>query len=419
MPTPHCNFVSLTRTNRQNAVDHAAYMNRSHLTDKTTGKHHNYSHKGICLYSEITLPVNPPPWLQSLEDNPQSLWTLVEATEIRKDAQIARKCTISLPQELTLQQNIRLAQHLAKEMFTKHGMVAHFAIHPPSSEGDHRNIHVHFQITMRRIGFNGFEKKERTWNLRSTLLKWREQWADIVNLHLERNGYSSRIDHRSLKKQGLAREPTIPLGPRDTYLERKGIRTRRGDINREIRVRNLKRAFPQSTYTNSSMQIDRMHTSPANTLPPQSNYYQDNFSSTRIDNSRIRTELMTQIQYSTAPPNSTLPSLLIRDQNQNITTITLPDALPILLRHHNPVIFPDQNGQSEQQRKWAQRLARDKREIAIRHIKHAIHFNRPILHEDLNKLNRQDLYGLIMHGPEHFRSPPKHNNTQRQIGFER
>ncbi|MGP5042413.1 MobA/MobL family protein, partial [Psychrobacter celer] len=61
---------------------------------------------------------------------------------------------------------------------------------------------------------------------------WREQWAKTANEHLRE--YGIEIDHRSLKDQGLEREPTIKMGVAASALERKGIKTDRGDINREV-----------------------------------------------------------------------------------------------------------------------------------------------------------------------------------------
>jgi hypothetical protein len=36
----------------------------------------------------------------------------------------------------------------------------------------------------------------------------------MQNKHLEKHGYSDRVDHRSLKEQGIVREPEKHLGPK-------------------------------------------------------------------------------------------------------------------------------------------------------------------------------------------------------------
>ena len=42
----------------------------------------------------------------------------------------------------------------------------------------------------------------------------RERWADVQNIYLERQGHAVRVDHRSLKEQGIDREPEKHLGPK-------------------------------------------------------------------------------------------------------------------------------------------------------------------------------------------------------------
>ncbi|MCM1237595.1 MAG: MobA/MobL family protein, partial [Ruminococcus flavefaciens] len=46
-------------------------------------------------------------------------------------------------------------------------------------------------------------------------------------------------DNRSFKEQGIDREPTIHIGAIANALERKGVQTERGNINREIVKRNM------------------------------------------------------------------------------------------------------------------------------------------------------------------------------------
>jgi MobA/MobL family len=40
----------------------------------------------------------------------------------------------------------------------------------------------------------------------------RERWAEVQNKHLEKHGHNDRVDHRSLKDQGINREPEKHLG---------------------------------------------------------------------------------------------------------------------------------------------------------------------------------------------------------------
>ena len=76
------------------------------------------------------------------------------------------------------------------------------------------------------------------WHEHSRAEEWREAWAVCANAYLERGGHEKRLDHRSYERQGLEQIPTIHLGAAAFQMERRGIRTERGDINRAIEVSN-------------------------------------------------------------------------------------------------------------------------------------------------------------------------------------
>jgi hypothetical protein len=60
----------------------------------------------------------------------------------------------------------------------------------------------------------------------------------MANLFLEKLNHTERIDHRSYERQGIEQIPTIHLGVTAAQMERRGIRTERGNINRQIEVSN-------------------------------------------------------------------------------------------------------------------------------------------------------------------------------------
>ena len=72
------------------------------------------------------------------------------------------------------------------------------------------------------------------WNEQTKAEEWRQGWADSVNQFLEQNSHIERIDHRSCERQGIEQILTIHLGVAASAMERKGIRTDRGNINRKI-----------------------------------------------------------------------------------------------------------------------------------------------------------------------------------------
>ena len=49
---------------------------------------------------------------------------------------------------------------------------------------------------------------------------------------------AERVDHRSYERQGIDQIPTVHLGVVASAMEKRGIRTERGDLDREIEVTN-------------------------------------------------------------------------------------------------------------------------------------------------------------------------------------
>jgi hypothetical protein len=69
----------------------------------------------------------------------------------------------------------------------------------------------------------------------------RKKEEHMVNRCLERLGHEARIDHRRLEVPGIDRKPTNHVGPTATNFEREGIKSERGNINREPKERNRQR----------------------------------------------------------------------------------------------------------------------------------------------------------------------------------
>ena len=79
--------------------------------------------------------------------------------------------------------------------------------------------------------------KTTNWDSKEFLQRSRESWAEKVNQELEKKSLPQRIDHRSFKEQGIDRIPTIHEGAARN-MEKRGIETERGNINREIKQAN-------------------------------------------------------------------------------------------------------------------------------------------------------------------------------------
>ncbi|MDR1993301.1 MAG: MobA/MobL family protein [Nitrososphaerota archaeon] len=169
----------------------AAYRSGEELRDETGEIVHDYTRKSGVVYSEIMLPDGAPPEYVDRE----ILWNAVEASEKRKDSQLAREIVVALQREFDLQERIEVLREYIAENFTEKGMIADLNIH---DKGDD-NPHAHIMLTTRHVSPDGFGLKNRDWNKKDMLLDWRESWTEVNNRKFEQKGLDERIDHRSYK----------------------------------------------------------------------------------------------------------------------------------------------------------------------------------------------------------------------------
>jgi len=226
----HCQAKAISRAAGRSATGAAAYRAGVCLKDERTGEVHDYSRKKGVEYSEIITP-------DGSKIDRSDLWNRAEEAEKRKDAKVAREWEIALPAELNKVERKMLARNFARELASRYGVAADICIHEPSRDGDERNHHAHILTTTRTFTAGSLGEKTRILDSPKTsgkeVEKVRSVWAEIVNRALKRAGHSSRIDARSLKAQGIDRSPTHHLGPIATAMERRGVQTERGDLNRE------------------------------------------------------------------------------------------------------------------------------------------------------------------------------------------
>jgi Ti-type conjugative transfer relaxase TraA len=200
----HLSAKVVSRAKGQSVVAAAAYRSSEALHDDRYELTHDYTRKEGVEHSEILAPEEAPSWVFDR----QTLWNQVEASEKRKDAQLAREIELGLPVELTHDENVELVREYVKSQFVSKGMIADFSVH----EDDPGNPHAHVLLTLRSISGRGFGEKERSWNAKGELLAWRDAWASHANEHLARAGHAVRIDHRTLEAQGIELEPGKKIG---------------------------------------------------------------------------------------------------------------------------------------------------------------------------------------------------------------
>jgi ATP-dependent exoDNAse (exonuclease V) alpha subunit len=255
----HHSIKIISRGKGKSAVAAAAYRSGETITNEYDGITHDYTRKGGIVHTEILLPDHAP---DEYADR-TVLWNAVEKIEKAKNSQLAREIEIALPTELTREKNIELARDYVSHNFVAAGMCADVCIHD-KNDG---NPHAHIMLTMRPIEPDGswgtkqrkeysFDKdsckiydskkkqykcrtvKTTDWNEQTKAEEWRAAWAQSVNTALAQNSIAERVDHRSYQRQGTDQIPTVHLGVATSQMERKRIRTGRGDINREIEISN-------------------------------------------------------------------------------------------------------------------------------------------------------------------------------------
>ena len=254
----HLSIKIISRGKGKSAVAAASYRSGEKIKNEYDGIVHDFTRKGGIAHTEILLPQNAP---QEFSDR-GTLWNSVEKIEKSKNSQLAREIEIALPKELNREKQIELVREYVKENFVKVGMCADIALHD-KNDG---NPHAHILLTMRPLNedktWGAKSKKEYIldengekvklkngnyktrkintvdWNEQDKAEEWRKTWADITNKYLEENSIQEKVDHRSYQRQGIEEIPTIHLGVSASQMEKKGIATDRGNINREIRKQN-------------------------------------------------------------------------------------------------------------------------------------------------------------------------------------
>src|SRR5699024_3867616 len=174
-----------------------------------------------------------------------------------------------------------VAHEFAQALADKYNIIADVCIHqpvlkepydpkkPPSfnrlredeQNPDPRNYHAHIMVTTREAKIddeggllfdpklkitlewsNAKRKAKKLQPSRDEIKEIRQLWVDIANKKLSEHDLGL-MDARSFKDQGLDRLPTIKMGVDATHMERKGIKTDKGNENRAIHVINQRKEF--------------------------------------------------------------------------------------------------------------------------------------------------------------------------------
>ena len=259
----HFTADQIKRSEGQSVIASAAYRSGEKLHSTYYGEDSDYTRKKGVICSEILLPPHAP---REFADR-ETLWNAVEHAEHGKKAQLAYSFEISLQNEFSLEENIALARKFLLDNFVSRGMTVDVAFHEKETEeGGTPNPHFHFLCPIRPMNPDGtwgfkqhrvyrldedgnrirdqngkflFDAVPTTdWGDPETLEQWRKAWADVCNAKFAEKGLDIRIDHRSYERQGLDLLPTVHEGAAVRAMEKKGIRTEKGEFNRWIKATN-------------------------------------------------------------------------------------------------------------------------------------------------------------------------------------
>ena len=247
---------SISRGNGQSAVASASYRAGEKLQDLRYGKIQDYSKRHGVMSADIILPSE---LTGKVTIDRNTLWNMAEQVEKRKDSRVAREWIINLPHELDEPIRKELAHNFTQQLADKYGVIADCCIHRPTEKeiergADPRNFHAHIMLTTRQAQLSAegnivlgnkatielSDSKRRSIGLgrvNAEIVEIRELWERTANEKLAEYGHQL-IDSRSYHSQGIDIVPQLKMGKNATQMERDGIATPVGDINRLIKERN-------------------------------------------------------------------------------------------------------------------------------------------------------------------------------------
>ena len=211
--------LSVKTGGKGNASPHADYISREGKYAREKGSDLEHKEFG-----------NMPAWAAH---KPSEFWKAADTFE-RANGCTYREIEIALPREFTPAQRLELVRDFVQqEIGDRHAY--QFAIHNPRAaieggeqphahimfserlnDGIERDPQPYFKRANTKNPERGGAKKvrfgETPTERKAYLIAQRERWADLQNKHLERYQHIDRVDARSLKAQGIEREPERHFG---------------------------------------------------------------------------------------------------------------------------------------------------------------------------------------------------------------
>ena len=244
-----------TRGSGHSAVAGAAYRLGLRLYDEQTNRWHDFRKRALgeeIVRALTVAPEGAPDWAT----DPAQLWNRVEASEKRKDAQVARDYRIPIPFGLSDQQAGDMAEAMAVFIAEELSTAVSLGLHrdgeldalgvpkPPEKQG----FHAHLYFPTRKLASleegggegasgTGMGSKLVLLSNKRTSADFVERlnakWAELANAFTAAQHLPADYSHLSYARQGLPITPQPTLGQTVTAMERRGFFTRRGDALRD------------------------------------------------------------------------------------------------------------------------------------------------------------------------------------------
>lgn len=263
MAIGHLHMVPLSRSAGRSATAAAAYRACALVRDERTGEVFDYRRKRSLTSAQIVMPDG------STVDRSE-LWNAVERSERRVNSVVAREIVVALPVEFEAEPlksqrvNERLVRLFSTYLAQKHGVAVDACIHKPDKK-EGLNWHCHLMISTRRVerdeaGAIRLGDKTRELDHRPTgqkaITEWRTKWEQLVNASLMAHDIDASIDLRSLKDQGIEREPNPHLGPKRSA-ELAALAREEREVRRQLRTLMLDRSRAKVEETGQEIRLQR------------------------------------------------------------------------------------------------------------------------------------------------------------------
>lgn len=190
----------------------------------------------------------------------KAFWQTVERSE-RRHGRVQSRIIAELPHEASAKERTEISLAFCARL-EEQGLPYWASIHAPTGKNDSRNHHLHiayyerpaqrdaagvwdFEVTQKRKKANRATVTERPYQqnksaavrARGWVKDLRAHFAQSTNNVLEKGGYEKRLDPRSYKEAGMAKEPTKHLGFKAHAMEAYGLDTQVGTMNAEREAR--------------------------------------------------------------------------------------------------------------------------------------------------------------------------------------